>query len=367
MSKTDAFIKNQLRCVKTPSGLKRRVFIDASRQDQRLWVEGGLTFGFGEHKYGSCDFAWYIENQWTDPYSGRTCMAKPIIVVEGTDCLNTRSWGNAQIQRFHHVYGAALCGVTGVYYLNKGEHTIRPYLFAAAYYGTQHLRKTNENSNYLVLDDLQDIEELVASAADFGVDSGKYKRTCDNILSAMLNRFNETFADRFNGDWTKYLESRGIYQTPSGWIRILGPQKENFTNPSKRMGHIVIGEALTSHFLLLGSGTLVEEEEFTYLLPQMTKGDVSTLDSRMSRDKEWALLRKDDNPWRVVALDELEGISDDVISAYDFLKGKNRNKFRKQKNDADRALVSELKSGEASIPSKAGRRPQLTRVSDYWL
>ena len=139
MSKTDDFIKSELDSIQSVN-MKKRFFLGTSSQDQKLWGEGGLTFGINGYRYGSLDFAWYKDKNWTDPYTNKVINKKPIIVVEGSDCLNTRSWGNAQIQRFHHLYGAFLSDLCAVYYLRKGEHDIRPELFGAVSYLNKNYR-----------------------------------------------------------------------------------------------------------------------------------------------------------------------------------------------------------------------------------
>jgi hypothetical protein len=43
-------------------GIKLRIFPQSSNEDQKPFSEGGLTFGFEGVSYGSCDAAWYVDD-----------------------------------------------------------------------------------------------------------------------------------------------------------------------------------------------------------------------------------------------------------------------------------------------------------------
>ena len=168
MAKTDDIIKVELSEIGDYKNLKRRGFIGSSNHDQDLWTDGGLTFSFGGKVYGSNDFAWYIDEAWVDPSTGIRCNKKPVLVVEGTHCLNTESFGTAQIQRFHHAYGPFRNGIISVYYLRKGKHEIRHDLLLAAYIANfVHGYKQNHCA-YLVTEEIEDIQQLVKLIGDYG-------------------------------------------------------------------------------------------------------------------------------------------------------------------------------------------------------
>ena len=333
MSKSDAAMKKQLDSIGDHGKLKRRRFIGGSKQDQQLWKDGGLTFGINGVSYGSCDFAWYVEKKWKDPFDKKETEQRPVLVVEATDCLNTRSYGSAQIQRFHHGLGSFLCGINSVYYLNKGPEAerLRPYLPGAAYFATQYHRSKGLKAAYLVTTDINDIECLVVLLAQYGENSKQFQQKIDEILGKMLAHFNKVFqSKRYKGNWEKYLESRDIIKCLDGkWVKDIGARKKSFTVGSQRYGHITIGEAMTSTYLLIASRLLNPSANiFYYLFPLMKSKELSDLDEDKKIDKEWHLLRST-NSWKVITLDELEGvprpITDLINSTY---RSANLNKVK---------------------------------------
>ena len=118
------------------NGIKLRIFPQSSNEDQKPFSEGGLTFGFEGVSYGSCDAAWYVDEQWVDGLNGKEINKKPVIALEGTDALSRNSAGNALYQRFHHALGGVKNGIVGVYYLKKGNQKIQPDLYGMAYFAS---------------------------------------------------------------------------------------------------------------------------------------------------------------------------------------------------------------------------------------
>lgn len=315
MSKTDTVVKRMLDQIGDQGNLRRRRFLGTSRLDQELWSNGGLSFGVNGFIYGSCDFAWFAKEEWVDPFNGTKCNEKPYLVVEGTDCLNTRSWGSAQTQRFHHALGPFLCGINSVYFLNRGVFPIRPYLPAAAYYASHYEHQKGNNASYLITDDINDIRDLVVIAGTLGIKSNNFKDKVDEILQKMFSYFNATFrSSHFDSNWEKYLRTRAITKTPEGiWVKDLGPKKNSLTDSSVRYGHIVLGEALTTEYLLIGSGLFNPETQiFYYLFPLMNRSDIVELDNILANDKEWNLVRRAGHPWRIITLDDLEGVDESI-------------------------------------------------------
>ena len=333
--------------------LKRRRYVGSSRLDQELWSNGGLSFGIKGFVYGSCDFAWFAEEEWIDPYNGKKYSKKPYLVVEGTDCLNTRSWGSAQIQRFHHALGPFLCGLNSLYFLNKGRLSIRPYLTGAAYYATLYHQQLGNKASYLVTDSLDDIRDLVKITATSGTDSIDFQKKVKGILQKMIDYFSATFRGRpYNGNWRKYLSSRAITRALSGvWVKDLGPRKFSLTDSSLRYGHILVGEVLTTKYLLIGSEMFNPQSEvFFYLFPLMTRNEIMELDRILANDKEWKLIRKADPSWRVIALDDLEGVDRRIIDLIDRrFRRENLNRCRREWNRTKEEIRNGLKTGTITI------------------
>jgi len=365
MSKTDTAIKRMLDGIGDQGNLKRRRFFGSSRLDQELWSNGGLSFGINGLVYGSCDFAWYADEQWTDPYSGLRCDKKPYLVIEGTDCLNTRSWGNAQIQRFHHALGPFLCGINAVYFLNPGTHSMRPYLPAAAYYASMNQRQRGNRGSYLVTDDINDIRDLVVTMATSGIESSEFEGKVDGILQKMIEYFNRTFRKpTFHSDWEEYLKTRAITKTPQGfWVKDLGPRKRSMTDSSVRYGHIVLGEALTTEYLLMGSGMFDPETQiFYYLFPLMERSDVRDLDSILVSDKEWRLMRRAGHPWKIITLDDLEGVDQSIRRQIDErFKIANLNTCKREWAAVKNSIREGLRSGMITIRETADSTEQTPR------
>jgi len=369
MSKTDTAIKRMLDDIGDQGNLKRRRFFGTSRLDQELWSNDGLSFGINGFVYGSCDFAWYADEEWIEPYKGQKCAQRPYLVIEGTDCLNTRSWGSAQIQRFHHAMGPFLCGINSVYFLNKGRLPIRPYLPAAAYFASKYHRSLGNNASYMVTDDIQDIRDLVLTMGSSGIES-EFKGKVDYILGKMIAYFNETFRKPpFNSNWESYLFSRAITRTPQGfWVKDLGPKKESLTDSSVRYGHIVLGEALTSFYLLLGSGMFNPEKEiFYYLFPLMERADIEDLDRVLADDKEWNLVRKAGYPWKVATLDELQGLNENMRrQIVQRFKTANLNECKGEWDSIKRSIREGLREGQIRIQETFESIPKRSfNLEDY--
>lgn len=346
MPKSDDFIKRELSSIGNTKTLKRRVFIGSSNQDQEIWANGGLSFGVNEIVYGSNDFAWYKEEIWNDPLTGEKINARPMVVVEGSDCLSTRSWGNAQLQRFHHAYGSLLNGILSIYYLKRGDHEIRPDLMAAALSASD-FHSQDALVRYLVTDEIEDIRNIVKS---FEISQAELKKNIESVENKMLLRFNQVFQSTFyKGDWHKYLESRDLIKTQFGWVKIRGPRYKNFTDSSYRMGHIVVGEALVSKYLLLMAGINLEKEKFYYLFPFLERSEFDEISTSRNHDKEWKILVSDKN-WEVITVDELSGLEPsfekDLRTVY---KEMDLNVERSKRDYAVRVIEEGLLNGSILI------------------
>ena len=138
------------------AGPKLRIFPQSSRDDQKNFSDGGLTFGIKGTLYGSCDAAWHEDGKWLDRNDGLIHSIKPLLALEATDALSRGSSGNAQYQRFHHALGAVRNNVTGVYYFRKGPDKIQPDLFGMAVAASR-----IEKTPYVVTDDLHLVKSML--------------------------------------------------------------------------------------------------------------------------------------------------------------------------------------------------------------
>ncbi len=295
--KSDYIVKQELRSFGNVGRLKLRIFPGSSREDQVHWVDGGLCFGKTDLLYGSNDAAWYREEEWIDPLSGRKCEVKPVIAVEGTLALERGSIGNAQYQRFFHALGSILSGVIGVYYLRGGRNLLRYDLpMAALNAGELH------KCDYFVTIDLEDVKQLVYAIGTHGIASPQYRQVSNRIKKEMYDYFKQSLIRVHNGDINDYFKHRSIIKLPNGTnIKYLGGNYRNFTESSQRGGHVILGEFLMAKYFL--------KEKFYCLLPRLTSDDISRLDN--SDKKEWKVMRADDIG-EVITMEELEGIPEGI-------------------------------------------------------
>jgi hypothetical protein len=306
------------------NGLKLRIFPEGSNQDQKKFDEGGLTFSYDGLDYGSCDACW-VEK------STNNC----VIALEGTDALNRKSSGNAQLQRFHHALGAVKSGSLGIYYLRKGSEKIRPDLFGMAYEAS-----IIEEGDYLIIDDLTIIRELIDN---FG--TPEYKKMIADQQKRMKDIFDQFFIDRYNNDWDIFAKNRSTIILDNYVIKHAGRMKRNFTDGSQRAGHIAVGEMFFTKYLF-------HNKDFYYLFPKMNRDDLTYLDEHKAHDKEWALLRNEDRVY-IRTADDIVGlpnnISCDLISIKDTpLKGEALRKY----NNCLRVIEDGLREGSLSIKLK---------------
>ena len=303
--KSDYIIKQELTSIGEIGKLKLRIFPGSSREDQVHWVDGGLCFGKADLFYGSNDAAWYVEEKWQDPLSGKTSTMKPVIAVEGTLALERGSSGNAQYQRFFHALGAVLSGVIGIYYLREGKDSLRYDLpMAALHAGELH------KCDYFVTTDLNDVRSIVEAVGRHGVSSKEYNEIAKTLKDKMRSYFDHALRRIHKGNISDYFRHRSIIRLPDGTnIKYLAGNYRNFTESSQRGGHIVLGEFLMAKYFL--------KEKFYYLLPRLTRADVSRLDN--SDKKEWKVIRAD-NMGKLMTLEDLEGVPDEIKQGILMLK-----------------------------------------------
>jgi hypothetical protein len=278
------------------SPLKLRIFPQSSRDDQTLFSKGGLTFGVNGVSYGSCDAVIYIEKKWRDPYDSKEYSQYPVFAIEGTDALNRRSSGNAQYQRFHHALGAVKSGVIGIYYLRKGNYKIQEDLFGMAFFASQ-----AENGIYLIIDDLEILKNLVLF---YG------KPQFRNYVRGYMNKTYEIFKNKlrtkYSNDWLVFAKARSTIVKQDYVIKYAARMSRNFTDSSQRAGHIALGEMYLSKYYF-------KNKKLLYLFLKMTSEDLKMLDASKQTDKEWFLLRNEQNV-SIKTLDDIKGLDTSVKS-----------------------------------------------------
>lgn len=313
--------------------IKLRIFPQTSREDQSLFSDGGLTFGFDNVFYGSCDACWYVDEKWVDGFNNKMIDKKPIIALEGTDALNRNSAGNALYQRFHHALGAVKNGLVGVYYLKKGLSQIQPDLYGMAYYASQ-----VEKGTYLITDDLKVVKELLERYND----KTSFDAYINSYLEEMRKIFNAKFQLFYKGDWKEFAKKRSTIIKDDYVIKYAGRSRRNFTDGSQRAGHIAVGEMFLTKYYFY-------DKKFYYLFPKMTREDIELLDKSKNTDKEWLLLRNEPNVF-IKTIDDVEGVDKNIR------RGLLQIKDEPLKGDAFRTfnaytqeIVSKLESGEYRI------------------
>lgn len=277
------------------NGIKLRIFPQSSNEDQKPFSEGGLTFGFKNVSYGSCDAAWYTDEEWIDGLNGKKINQKPIIALEGTDALNRNSGGNALYQRFHHALGAVKNGVVGIYYLKKGKQKIQPDLFGMAYFASK-----VEKGKYLIIDDLSIVKDLLEKHKD----KEAFFKYIDEYLEKMYEYFIKKFNIAYGGDWNVFAEQRSTILRDGYVIKYAGRMRRNFTDGSQRAGHIAVGEMFLTKYYFY-------KKKFYYLFPKMTHEDLLVLDRSKTTDKEWFLLRNEPNV-EIKTVDDIIGLSESI-------------------------------------------------------
>ena len=118
--------------------------------------------------------------------------------------------------------------------------------------------------------------------------------------------------------------------------------KRNYTDGSQRAGHIAVGEMYLSKYLYYG-------KKVYYLCPRMCQADVDYLDKHKRYDKEWALLRNEDN---VVYLtrDNLVGLPDDVARKFASISDlPMKGDVLRTYTECIGIMVRGIKSGEITI------------------
>lgn len=292
----DQIIKNEVAAaVAVFPNITLRIFPESSNDDQKLVSEGGLTFSYNGVNYGSCDAGWFK----TEEKNGEKVYT-PIIALEGTDALNRGSSGDAQYQRFHHALGAVKNGYIGVYYLRPGTSSLQLDLFEMAYNATQH-----ENGYYIIIQDLSIVSDLLSLIDSFGYPSHQVCDFLDSYEEYMHKTWYEKKFSQYNYDWNEFAKKRSTILGDNYIIKYAGRMRRNYTDGSQRAGHIAVGEMFLSKYLFYGKTVY-------YLCPRMSAEDITYLDSHKNDDKEWHLLRHEQNVIYMTR-DNIVGLPETII------------------------------------------------------
>jgi hypothetical protein len=331
---TDKRVKVLFREIGDQGKLKLRIFTK-TQDEHKDWCDGGLRFG----EWGSCDAAWYEIGRWKDPLTYRECNAIPRIAVEGTFGPERGHFGTAQYQRIHHVMGAVVRGIIGVYfipkssiYMHKGKSVHVHWLWQMV------LAALNASKIYsapfLVIDanKPQVLAELV-KALGFD-DDVRANQIIQDCFDEMRDYVNKNISDR---NLNKYLSSMDdvIILSDTTVGKILSSNLSSFVSSRKRGGHIAIGEYLVHRYAF-------DKKKIFLIFPRLTSYDLAKLDER-KRKKEWIFLRTR-NDLEIITFDDLQ-IRDKNLrnKLLNIRKREPLNKLpwaREWKN-----IVKELKSG----------------------
>lgn len=318
--------------------IELRIFPEGSNSDQLLFSDGGLTFGYHGVKYGSCDAAWFIDNTpYVDGYDQQTLNKKPIIALEGTDALQRGSAGNAQYQRFHHALGAVKNGVIGIYYLKPGELKVQPDLYGMAYFASKHERGT-----YLIIQDLNIIDEILNTYIKYGDESPQLKLFLESYVEEMHEKWLDEKFSQYNNDWEEFANKRSTFVKNDIVIKYAGRNKRGFTDSTQRSGHIAVGEMyLTKYYYY--------DKKFYYLFPRFTHQDIEDLDTHKKNDKEWYLLRNEENVY-IKTMDDLKGLPDDIRNSLMLIKDEPlKGEALEIYNRCSNYIFEKIKSGEIEV------------------
>ena len=331
---SDQVIKNEIKeKIKKFENITLRIFPDSSNEDQKLVENGGLTFSYNGVNYGSCDAAWFEKKNVNG-----TITEVPIIGLEGTDALNRGSTGNAQYQRFHHALGAVKNGYIGIYYLRKGISCIQPDLFEMAYNAT-----LQEKGTYLIIQDLSIVNDLLELIVKYGRNSKQVNDFLKNYTEEKHKYWYENKFSQYRHDWEIFAQKRSTILKEESVIKYTGRMKRNFTDSSQRAGHIAVGEMYLSKYLFYG-------KKVYYLCPRMNNADIDYLDKHKANDKEWHLLRHEDNVYYLTR-DNLDGVPQDILNNLELISDiplKN-SKEKKEYNRCIEVIKNGLKNGSIKL------------------
>lgn len=314
---SDTKVKERLKEISRKAGLKNltlRIF-DESREDQKHWVKGGLTFGSLNCLYGSNDAGWFLKKTYV-LNNKKISEFTPVLIVEGSYGTETGNTGSAQYARFSHALGAVKEGFIGVYFVpfiskyRKSDGTeTTAYIRYDMIYAALNASEI-ERGEYLMIDAYnEDLMEKFLKILDEG------NKDKINEIIQEIKRIMKIFADEHSAaEERKYLYNNDRVGKLL-MFNVVSFSAFNFRTNAKykagrfRNGHTIIGDVLINRYW--------HKKPFDLVLARFTHEDCKQLDS--FKKKEWRLLRtlKD---VRIVTLDDLEFKDKNLKSElYDFL------------------------------------------------
>ena len=284
---SDTQVKNILREIHEEANLKslKPRFFAESRDDHKLWEDGGLTFKQYDVDYGSNDFGWFIEEDCF--INGKECSKKPKIIVEATLGLRHGNTGSAQLARFSHALGAChngACGILFQDYVWEKARTAPDLMFSALQVGKQ------LKFPYLVVD-VSDRNLMIKILQAYDSDDKKLIEKAVKEARSKMNDHIEKHRKNMKKERFVLKEGSAVEVKVSELIKSddlcenlvtnMWFDFENFTDSSKRNGHTINGEGLMfAH--------IVSPAKHYFLLPRMFKKDIERL--KKTKGKEQTLL-----------------------------------------------------------------------------
>jgi hypothetical protein len=333
MRETQRKVTKKLKEENIDNPLHLRIF-DESDDDQKLWIDGGLTFSDEQGlPSGSNDAAWYLEKQWKDPLTKKTSSTTPVLIVEGTFGTETGNTGDAQKTKVSHVASLPIRGLIGAiimpkvseyYKKDKKEKHSKPTYYSKAYWFEEIVlaalaltkQYDSKNGKFLLIDayDKDLIFELVYSIAkNIAMNSKDTQNTVNSSLAKILDEMNEY--TKCSDFWDKCKTTKnGIVlnlpmknnQFSDKWVgrihkddrKAFGIVNDNKNVQSFRNGHRLLGNVLDLHILTQKNSFLI--------MPRFLRSDCTKIDSTTkSGKKEWDSIKA--NPHLdILTLDEID-------------------------------------------------------------
>lgn len=158
----------------------------------------------------------------------------------------------------------------------------------------------------------------------------------------MFNIFNEKFQSFYGGDWQAFAKKRSTIIKDEYIIKYAGRSRRNFTDGSQRAGHIAVGEMFLTKYYFYN-------KKFYYLFPKMTRSDLNDLDRSKDTDKEWFLLRNEENV-EIKTSDDIEGLNEDIRDALISIKdGPLKDSALRTYKVCIKDIAEKLETGEYKI------------------
>ena len=170
-----------------------------------------------------------------------------------------------------------------------------------------------------------------------------------------IKKLNSELNTSLESLWEDYLEGEDIIKSSQNqWIKVMGARKQNWTDSNKRGGHTYVGKAIASKYLLIGSKLFDAKSDTMYILwPLMPSADISELNVRLKKDKEWIIISKAERKnMRIKTFGDLRGVSNELQQLRKpLLEPANLNKSpnKGNKNKLFTSLKDGLKDGSITL------------------